>query len=275
MNMSCQICAATMHETFRARVLGRHEAIYDHCASCGYLRVRAPHWIEEAYSESIAVTDTGILLRNTALVPKLLAIAWAIGAGANDRFLDYAGGYGILTRLMRDAGLDFYWTDRYSPNLVARGFEYCAELGPCRAVTAFEVIEHVEDPRAFVMEVLEAGHSDTLIFSTELYEGDPPRPEDWWYYSFETGQHISFFRRDTLERLAARLDLNFHSAAGLHFLSARPLPARRLDAALGRLNRAVALAARAKRTGLTMQDHARMVAHLDRQQKEDGHARCV
>ncbi len=40
-----------------------------------------------------------------------------------DPFLDYAGGYGVFTRLMRDIGFDFYWHDPYTQNLFANGFE--------------------------------------------------------------------------------------------------------------------------------------------------------
>jgi len=36
------------------------------------------------------------------------------------------------------------------------------------------------------------------IFTTELFEGTPPAPSHWWYYSFETGQHIAFFQRRAL-----------------------------------------------------------------------------
>lgn len=273
MSGTCSVCDRPLRQMFTATVLTHHEAIYDHCDSCGFLKVRAPHWLEEAYSDSIALTDTGILLRNTALVPKLLAVSLALGAAKTDRFLDFAGGYGILTRLMRDAGLDFYWADKYSQNLLARGFEYRPDIGPCRAVTAFEVIEHMEDPRAFVRDALATGQSDTLIFSTELYEGQPPAPGRWWYYSFETGQHISFFRRDTLEKLADVLGMFFHSAGGLHFLSRQQLPALRLDSALGWLNRPYALAARARQTTRTLSDHALMSARLAERQKEDGHAR--
>jgi len=30
------------------------------------------------------------------------------------KFLDFGGGYGIFTRLMRDIGFDFYWYDPHS-----------------------------------------------------------------------------------------------------------------------------------------------------------------
>jgi len=40
-----------------------------------------------------------------------------------------------------------------------------------------------------------------LITSTQLYDGVAPSPE-WRYLAPETGQHVAFYRRETLERLA-------------------------------------------------------------------------
>ena len=129
----------------------------------------------------------------------------------------------MLTRLMRDLGFDFYWADKYCDNLLAPGFEYSHALGGCHAVTAMEVLEHVTDPAAFVEETLDISGAQALLFTTELYEGSPPQPDSWWYYSFATGQHIGFYQRRTLQALGARLDLRFASANGLHIFSKKPI----------------------------------------------------
>jgi hypothetical protein len=69
-----------------------------------------------------------------------------------------------------------------------------------------------------VEKTLKMAGSDTLIFTTLLYHGAPP-PESWWYYSFATGQHIGFFQRGTLQRLASELEMQFVSANGIHVFS--------------------------------------------------------
>lgn len=258
----CPICQSPMREAFRAQVLHRHEAIYDHCDGCGFLRARSPHWLDEAYSDAIAITDTGLMARNLSISRLLASLCNVLERAPGESYLDYAGGYGVLTRLMRDAGFDFHWSDPYCQNLLATGFEYDANSGPCRLVTAFEVLEHVEDPRVFVETALAAGGADTLVFTTELYTGSPPRPADWWYYSFETGQHIAFYRHDTLVCLAEKLDMHFHSSNGLHILSREALPERRIDRALGRLGQLLAKFDRRRRSGLTMIDHDAMAARL-------------
>jgi hypothetical protein len=145
-----------------------------------------------------------------------------LGERGEGRYLDIAGGYGLFTRLMRDYGFDYYWSDKFCQNLMARGFEYCSELGPCTAITAIEVLEHTENPAEFIKNTLDAGQTDTFIFTTELYHGDPPS-EQWAYYSFDTGQHISFFKQITLETIARNMGLNFLSNGYLHVFTSKTI----------------------------------------------------
>lgn len=209
-----------MKFSFTAEVLHKHLARYEVCDGCGFLRAHEPHWLGEAYSSAIAAADTGLVERNFSLAAKLAgALYWSMGERGTGRYLDAAGGYGMLTRLMRDMGFNFYWSDKYCENLLALRFEYKPEIGACRAVTAIEVLEHVTDPVTFIEETMVSAGADTLLFTTELYEGAPPDPSTWWYYSFATGQHISFFQRRTLAAIGYRLGLQLTSANGIHVLS--------------------------------------------------------
>lgn len=259
--MKCPICADELREAFRAPILGKYEAVYRQCPACGFLGIRDPHWLDEAYAEAIAITDTGLVSRNLSLSRRLVSFLYlCLHERGRGRYLDYAGGYGLLTRLMRDIGVGFYWLDRYTPNLLAKGFEYTEHVGPCRAVTAFEVLEHVVDPVGFIHEALETGGADTLVFSTELFRDPPPPPEDWFYYSPETGQHISFFQHRTLERLAQRTDLHFSTEDGIHVFSRHRIPRALLRFALGRRTHVIgsALASVALRSR-TLDDHNDLV----------------
>jgi hypothetical protein len=218
-----------MRPIFSALVLSKYRADYEVCDGCGFLRVREPHWLDEAYTSAIAAADTGLVMRNISIASKLSAILyWGFKERGVGKYVDAAGGYGMLTRLMRDFGFDFYWKDKYCENLIAPGFGYQDEFGPCVAVTAMEVLEHLTDPLAFVKETLSAVNSQTLIFTTELYNGDPPKPDKWWYYAFETGQHIGFYQRRTLGVLGEKLGLHFFSAGGIHILSKTALNERHL-----------------------------------------------
>ena len=227
--MTCPVCFGLMRPAFTAQVLSKYQADYEVCDSCGFLRVDKPHWLEEAYSSAIAAADTGLVMRNISIACKVAAVLyWGMNERGAGRYLDAAGGYGMLTRLMRDLGFDFYWKDKYCANLMVPGFAYKESLGNCLAVTAMEVLEHLTDPVEFVKETLAEANAQAIIFTTELYEGQPPHPDAWWYYAFPTGQHIGFYQRRTLEALGARLGLSLSSANGLHILSKVPVNERLL-----------------------------------------------
>lgn len=255
--MACPVCSGEMTPIFKAQILGKYPAQYELCKGCGYLRAADPHWLDEAYSSAIAAADTGLVMRNVSLACKLAGtLYWVLGERGSGRYLDAAGGYGMLTRMMRDMGFDFYWADKYCENLIARGFEYSQTKGACQAVTAMEVFEHLTDPTAFIKETLDYSGAQSLIFTTELYEGSPPQPGEWWYYAFATGQHIGFFQRKTLATLATKFGFRFASANGLHVFTKKEINERLLDMVTGRWASRVAPWWIRQRLGSkTMQDH--------------------
>lgn len=221
----CPVCNGEMHAAFSSQILRKYEVTYQHCDHCGFLCTEKPYWLDEAYSDAIVVEDTGLLQRNFVMAARLAAVLYFMFEGRG-RYVDIAGGYGVLVRLLRDLGLDFYWSDMYAENLMARGFEVEKTTGPFSAITAFEVLEHVQDPAAFVAEKLQAFSTRNFIFSTLLYEGARPPARDWWYYAFEAGQHISFYQERTLRKLAGRLGLHFCSAHRVHLFSEKPVNRR-------------------------------------------------
>lgn len=262
--IGCPVCSGPMTHCFSEQVLGKYRADYQVCEQCGFLRAHDPHWLDEAYSSAIAAADTGLVVRNFSVACKLAGVLyWVLGERGEGCYLDSAGGYGMLTRLMRDFGFDFYWADKYCNNLLVPGFEYSQAKGPCNAVTAIEVFEHLTDPAAFIEETLAFSGAQTLVFTTELYEGTPPKPDAWWYYAFETGQHIGFFQRRTLETLGARLGLQFSSANGIHVFSRTAMNERLLRAVTGRWASRIAPWWIRRRLGSkTMSDHYLMLQKI-------------
>lgn len=232
MNSPCTICSDISQPVFTHRILNKYDCQYYLCPSCGLLQTEKPYWLDEAYASSIALADTGILQRNiktACQLSKLLYLAF----DKQGRYADIAGGYGLLVRLMRDKGYDFFWHDPYTENIHARGFE--AELSgqtTYEAVTAFEVLEHLRNPMDFISNALHAANTRTIIMSTELFAGKPPQPDHWWYYSFATGQHIAFYQLKTLDFLAGRLGLTLFSHKNLHIMTDRKLRPAMLKLAL-------------------------------------------
>lgn len=263
-SVKCPICSNQMKVCFTSQVLSKYHAQYEVCNECGFLRAQEPHWLEEAHSSAIALADTGLVVRNISLSRQLSGVLyWVVGERGEGRYLDVAGGYGLLTRLMRDLGFDFYWADKYCDNLFVPGFEYSKGQGPCHVVTAIEVLEHLPSPAAFIEESLAFSGAQSLVFTTELYAGPPPHPDAWWYYSFATGQHISFFQRRTLEVLGAKLGLQFASANGLHVFSRTAVNEGLLRMVTGRLLSPVAPWWIRRRLGAkTMADHQLMLKRI-------------
>lgn len=145
-----------------------------------------------------------------------------------ERFCDFGGGNGLFVRLMRDAGYGFAWQDKYASNQFSRGHE--AKPGDTYdLMTAFEVLEHLEDPHAFLEEI--TTQSPALLATTNLLPNDAPLPTDWWYYTLATGQHISFPTRRGIHSLAGAHGLQVTSANGVHLLARRQVSARLFRAA--------------------------------------------
>jgi hypothetical protein len=219
--MNCKICNSKTEQAFNVKVLDKYDAFYLRCTNCGFLFVQNPFWLDEAYSNAITLSDTGIVQRNLQF-SELLATIINFCFDKQGKFLDFAGGYGLFTRMMRDFGFDFYWTDKYCENLFAKGFEHLENnYEKYEIITAFEVLEHLADPVNEIKNILSFGSN--IIFSTQLLPSPLPKPDEWWYYYFEHGQHISFYTHKSLELLAKRHNLNFYSVKGLHFITQKKL----------------------------------------------------
>ena len=257
--MACVLCGGSRREVFRAQVLG-DEARFVYCDSCGLLQADEPTWLDKAYLSPLTAADTGAVQRNLQLRDAACTV-WSWLFKASGRFVDVAGGSGLFARLMRDVGYDYWWSDKYAENVFARGYEAAPGEG-FDGATAIEVFEHLPDPAGFVHETLAEFRPSALLFTTQLFEGEPPGPE-WWYYSLATGQHVSFYQRRTLVRLADAGGMQLTSAGGLHLFSRQGFPEHVLRLAGSRLSPVAARLARRGRRSLIEPDHQRALRAHD------------
>lgn len=218
----CPICLSEQRPYFQETVLRKYRVDYFYCDTCGLLQTEKPYWLDEAYKSAIVCADTGLVERNMVL-SKLLSCALFFLCDKKGKYLDLGGGYGVLTRLLRDIGFDVYWSDPYCKNLFAQGFEASTTSPPFEVVTAFEVLEHIHDPLEFLQTSLKETGASTIIFSTELFDMYPPKPNSWHYYAFNAGQHISFYQLKTLTHLAETLSMSVLSRHNFHIFTTQAM----------------------------------------------------
>lgn len=221
--MNCKICNSKSEKKNEAPILKKYTVSLFQCPKCFFVQTENPYWLPEAYKNPINTQDTGLMQRNLNTV-ELTSIILYLYFKNTGIFLDYAGGYGIFTRLMRDVGYNFYWHDLYTPNLLARGFEFVPnKSNKVDLITSFESFEHFDDPLKEIEKMLCI--SKNIFFSTMLIPTPLPSPDVWNYYGFNHGQHISFYSRKSLEYVAKKYGLYFYTNnKNLHIFSKQRLP---------------------------------------------------
>jgi 2-polyprenyl-3-methyl-5-hydroxy-6-metoxy-1,4-benzoquinol methylase len=224
MNTICKICNSNSTKLFTGNILNKYIIDYFQCDDCNFIQTEKPYWLNESYSNAIASTDIGLLNRNNYF-QNIASFIITSYFDCNSKFLDYAGGYGVFVRLMRDNGFNFYRQDMYCENIFAKYFDIsdCNPTDKFELITAFEVFEHLTNPIEEIGKIFEK--SDALLFSTELQPKNKMNStKDWWYFAEETGQHISFYTIKSLEIIAAKMNCNLYSNnTNLHILTKRKL----------------------------------------------------
>lgn len=222
--MSCKICGSATYSLGKSKVLTKYWVEYTRCRNCHFVAAENVNWLDEAYSEAINATDLGLVGRNISLSYSFNLLIQGL-FNPNGKFMDYGGGYGLLVRIMRDRGFDFYRYDQYCSNLFAKGFDVTGltPKGEYEIVFAIEVFEHLLNPVEEIKSMLQ--FSRNICFATETLPDDKVvLPGEWLYYGLEHGQHISLFTKKSLQILAEKLGCHFiTNGKGLHLFSDKPI----------------------------------------------------
>jgi len=253
----CPICKSKINFAFKARVLKKYSVSYFQCPQCELLQTEHPYWLQEAYQNAIIDADTGLVQRNNRVARKIAGIIYFL-LDRKAAYLDVAGGYGMLTRLMRDYGFNFYWSDPFCENILARGFQADGCRNQFSGLTAFEVLEHTDKPVEFFLNMMGVHRSKSVLFTTQLYDGEVPDPS-WWYYAFNEGQHISFYSKKTLEVIAKYLGVFFFSSNGIHYFSEKPINKLLFSLLTGKLSSLFFLYVSRRMPSLTFSDHKNLI----------------
>lgn len=208
----CRLCGATTSFWNRKRLLDRHDVSYFLCSGCGSLQAEEPYWLGEAYDVTGIGADLGAGQRTIDLVLKTSALLSQLKLPAGAECIDYGGGIGLFTRLMRDRGFNFYSYDLYATPFFSDRYSLSSLAGESPAVvTAFEVVEHFPDPARDLQQLFET-RPPILIVTTELFTG---QDLDWPYLAPETGQHVFFYSAEAMDGIAARFGYSLAQVDGL------------------------------------------------------------
>jgi len=220
---SIERCRCCLGKTtyFSSAMILDFTATYSICSKCLSVQVDNPVWIERAHSKAISNLDTGLVSRCLS-ASRLISTLLFLEGKTEATGIDWGGGTGLLTRLLRDQGFQVRSYDKYAKVEHAEGFEASIEEAEKAStfLTSIECFEHLVNPIvAYKYVTLE---KEYFIFTTETIGTPPPDPAEksWWYFVPESGQHITFASKQGLDEFRKILGFNYLINFGsLHVMS--------------------------------------------------------
>lgn len=215
----CPICGNPAVPVLDYPVWGGHSAKLRKCPSCTFLFVADPTWLKASFSAELNRLDVGSVDRSLLVSTFVRGLLGRWSRRASWKVLDVGGGDGLLTRVLRDHGVDCRWTDPYCEPVYDVG-PSVDDLMRFDLAIMGEVALHLEDPIAAFTEVLRT--ADRLLFTAVV----PPDSitADWWYLMPSTGQHVAFYPLSAIEEIARRLGVSWCSDGRFfHLLSKKPI----------------------------------------------------
>ena len=200
---------------------------YVGCGSCGFAFApsfsgwTAADFEREIYNADYAQVDPDYAAVRPGVNAETVLATFG-DRGRQIRHLDYGGGAGRLSALLREAGWNSTSYDPFFDRHVPFG-----QLGRFELITCFEVFEHVPDVNDLASRLcsLLAGNG-LILASTLVSDGQIGHGQalSWWYAAPRNG-HISLFSTGSLAMLARRHGLNLASfSADIHLFWREDFP---------------------------------------------------
>jgi SAM-dependent methyltransferase len=196
------------------------------CPQCGFCfapemqRWPIERFEEKVYNDDYVKVDPDyIQARPQGNAQSLLQRLPILPAGL--RHLDYGGGSGVLSGILKDKGWNSSSYDPFYDKKAAP-----EQLGKFDFITAYEVFEHVPDVDVLMQTLsLLLAMDGVIFFSTSVSDGHIKNNEriGWWYISPRNG-HISVFSKQSLIHLSKKYDFQFASDWVGHHILFRTVP---------------------------------------------------
>lgn len=203
MNMhtiNCRLCDGLSAYIFSKIVLEKYNVKFYKCEQCKSLQTENPYWLEESYQDWATKYDTGIYSRviKTFLVSFIICKIFKL-----KNILDFGGGDGLFCRIMRDYYFNCFSYDKFSKNTYSKGFVEKNFLTP-DLVTSFEAVEHFSKPSEEFLKIFNL-KPKMFLLTTGIYQD---QDKNWNYLEEDSGQHIFFYSKETLEFIAKKYNYN-------------------------------------------------------------------
>lgn len=187
---------------------------YHRCTACDLVFTRffdhfsGEDWRTHVYNERYVEVDPDYVERR----PRMDALrldAYLCRQRQGLLGLDYGGGAGVATRLMRGLGYDYDCYDPFGTQLLTPGRQ-----GRYNFCSTFEVAEHSPEPLHMFTELTGMLSPDKVmvLVGTQVHDGliDRDKRLSWWYAGPRNG-HVTLYSRKALGLVAQRMGLDFHS----------------------------------------------------------------
>lgn len=197
--VSCRLCSGKAERAFSKLILERYDVEYFRCLQCSSVQTEVPYWLDEAYAIPGLHLDVGAPTRCIKNWLAAVSLFKILDIPNDAPCIDFGAGHGLFARLMRSSGYNFHAYDKFMAPSFTNYFSL-SQLTNERphVLTAFEVFEHLPEPRQTIDE-LWSKQPPLMLFTTWLNDG---QPDDWIYYLPECGQHVFFYSEAGLSQLA-------------------------------------------------------------------------
>ena len=215
---NCPICHSQVRLFSNFLIQGKIGGRYLKCTSCNFIHAENPSWLEGSFTDALNSLDIGSVDRCNIVADFVEVLANSLKVD-NPKVLDWGGGYGLLTRILRDRGVRCTHYDPYTEPLFANNIKLQSDAR-FDLIVLSEVMLHMTDPISTLTELLKI--SDNIMFTAVI--APPDVTPDWWYFMPDTGQHVAIFSQQTIPELGAALKVNTLSDNQFFHLVAKDQP---------------------------------------------------